>query len=46
MTVARAASGLAAIADTGGGGGGGIIKILSADPGNISDLKKVSPPPS
>jgi hypothetical protein len=36
--------------DTGGGGGGGggvgIIKILSADPGTISDLKKVSPPPS
>jgi hypothetical protein len=36
--------------DTGGGGAGGggvgIIKILSADPGNNGDLKRVSPPPS
>jgi hypothetical protein len=38
------------VTDTGGGGAGGgavgVIKILSADPGNTSDLKKVSPPPS
>jgi len=38
------------IVDSGGGGAGGggvgIIKIISADPGNNGDLKKVSPPPS
>jgi len=29
-----------------GGGGVGILKILSADPGNLGDVTKVSPPPS
>jgi len=37
------------IVDSGGGGAGGggvgIIRIISADPGNNGDLKKVSPPP-
>jgi hypothetical protein len=41
---------LTPIVDSGGGGAGGggvgIIKIISADPGNNGDLKKVSPPPS
>ena len=37
------------VVDTGGGGAGGggvgLIKIISPDPGNITDPKKIAPPP-